>query len=104
MPVTKLALGLGAVCGLAGYLAVGRLGGSAGTWLAAWEAWVALHIAFSAAAHRVQRVRLRAQQGGEGAADAARMYEQQGGWLTAAMWLALGLALPLAAGTLPFRA
>lgn len=105
MPVTKLFVGLGLVCGLAGYLAVGRLGGHGGAWLAAWEAWVALHVAFSAAAHRMQRIQLRAAQGGGGAAaaGAARMYEDGGGWLPAAMWVLLGAALPLLAGTLPFR-
>lgn len=114
MPVSKLLLGLGLVCGLAGYLAVGRLGGAGGVWLAAWEAWVALHVAFAAAAHRVHRVSLRARQaapggaGGQGAAaaaaEASRMYDEGSGWLPAAMWLLLGLALPVAAGVLPFRA
>lgn len=103
MPVSKLFTGLGLVCGLAGFLAVGKLGGSRAVWLGAWEAWVALHIAFSAAAHRMQRVSLRAQQGGASAADTAAMYEPSSGWLQAAMWALLGVALPLAAGTLPFR-
>lgn len=110
MPVSKLFIGLGLVCGTAGFLAVGKLGGSRGVWLATWEAWVALHIAFSAAAHRMHRISLRVQQGipgGGGAAaavDAAgSMYDESGGWLSVAMWLLLGLVLPLLAGTLPFR-
>lgn len=107
MPVSKLFIGLGLICGAAGYAAVGRLGGSRPVWLAAWEAWVALHIAFSAAAHRMQRVSLRARQGAAAAAAAqdaaAAMYEEAGAWLPVAMWGLLGVALPLAAGTLPFR-
>lgn len=121
MPVTKLFLGLGLVCGLAGYLAVGKLGGRSPVWLAAWEAWVAAHVAFSAAAHRMQRISLRSAQqrggatgagGGTAAAGAAaaaaaagaELYEQGGGWLPMAMWVVLGVALPVLAGTLPFRA
>lgn len=104
MPVTKLFLGLGVVCGCAGYVAVGKLGGSRGVWLAAWQAWVALHVALSAAAHRMHRVGLRAERGGGGgAAEAGALYEPEGAWLHTAMWLLLGLALPLLAGTLPFR-
>ena len=114
MPFTKLFLGLGVACGLAGYLAVGKLGGRRPVWLAVWEAWVALHIAFSAAAHRMQRIGLRAAQQHAGAAhqrqqhqrqsDAASIYEESSGWLPVAMWVLLGVALPVAAGTLPFRA
>lgn len=114
MPLTKLFVGLGLICGLAGYLAVGKLGGARGAWLACWEAWVALHVAFSAAAHRMHRIHLRAAQSGPGggggtmaaaaAADAASsMYEDGSGWLALCMWALLGLALPLLAGTLPFR-
>lgn len=118
MPVSKLFIGLGLICGTAGYAAVGKLGGSRPVWLAAWEAWVALHIAFSAAAHRMQRISLRAGQkpvagpltaGGDAAATAsaveaaAGMYEDAGAWLPVAMWGLLGVALPLLAGILPFR-
>lgn len=111
MPVSKLFIGLGLICGAAGYAAVGKLGGSRPVWLAAWEAWVALHIAFSSAAHRMQRVSLRARQGAAGRAAAAgaapdaaaAMYEEAEAWLPVAMWGLLGVALPLAAGTLPFR-
>lgn len=94
------------MCGGAGYLAVGKLGGSRAAWLAAWEAWVALHIAFSASAHRMQRVSLRARQSGStgGGTDAAvGMYDVGGGWVPAAMWGLLGVALPVLAGVLPFR-
>ena len=115
MPVSKLFIGLGLICGTAGFVAMGKLGGSRATWLATWEAWVALHIALSSAAHRMQRMGLRAQgnrraAGAAGMAAAAAaadevgsMYEQQGGWLAAAMWVGLGLVLPVLAGTLPFR-
>ena len=117
MPVSKLFIGLGLLCGAAGYAAVGKLGGSRPVWLAAWEAWVALHIAFSAAAHRMQRISLRAGQrpaagalaaGGTAATAAAveaaaGMYEDAGAWLPLAMWGLLGVALPLVAGILPFR-
>lgn len=111
MPLSKLFVGLGLICGLAGYLAVGKLGGERGAWLACWEAWVALHVAFSAAAHRMHRIHLRVAQSGPGggaavaaaAAEAASMYEDGGGWLALCMWALLGLALPLLAGSLPFR-
>lgn len=108
MPVSKLFIGLGLVCGLSGWLAVGKLGGSRAAWLAVWEAWVALHIALSTAAHRLQRVgaRAAAQQAAAGVAAAAAagsMYERGHGWLPAAMWVGLGLVLPTLAGTLPFR-
>lgn len=117
MPVSKLFIGLGLICGAAGYVAVGKLGGSRPVWLAAWQSWVTLHIAFSAAAHRMQRISLRASQrpmagslaaGGAAASAAAveaaaGMYEEAGGWLPVAMWGLLGVALPLLAGTLPFR-
>ncbi|KAI3426217.1 hypothetical protein D9Q98_008593 [Chlorella vulgaris] len=100
MPVTKLFVGLGMICGLAGWLAVGKLGGSRGMWLATWEAWVVLHIAFSAAAHRMQRVRLQSESGWQ---DAGAMYDPDTAWLPATMWVLLGLVLPIAAGMLPFR-
>ena len=100
MPVTKLFVGLGLVCGLPGYLAVGKLGGNRGVWLAAWEAWVTLHIAFSTAAYRMKCISLQASQG---AAGAVRMHEDSSGWLEAAMWGLLGLGLPILAGTLPFQ-
>ncbi|KAL4448496.1 hypothetical protein ABPG75_005715 [Micractinium tetrahymenae] len=108
MPVSKLFIGLGLVCGLSGWLAVGKLGGSRAAWLAAWEAWVVLHIALSAAAHRLQCVgaRAAAQQaaaGARAAAAAGSMYDGGHGWLPAAMWVGLGLVLPALAGTLPFR-
>ena len=99
-PLTRLVLGLGGACGAAGYLAVSKFGGDAAVWLAAWEAWVALHIAFSAAAHGVVRARIRAARAG---GDAGEIYAGGHGGLTAAMWLLLGLGLPLLAGTLPFR-
>ena len=99
MPVTKLFVGLGLICGLPGYLAVGKLGGNRGVWLAAWEAWVTLHIAFSTAAYRMKRIGVQASQG---AAGAAWVHGDGSGWLEAAMWLLLGLALPVLAGTLPF--
>jgi hypothetical protein len=44
-PLRTLAIGLGGVCGLAGWVAVGQLGGRPGVWLLAWEAWLALHVA-----------------------------------------------------------
>ena len=100
LPVTRLALGLGLACGGAGYIAVGRLGGDAPLWLAAWEAWVASHLVFSAAAHRLNRVVIEQQQAG---GKAGSIYDARGGWLPAAMWAVLGLALPLTAGVLPFR-
>ena len=102
MPVTKLFVGLGLVCGLPGYLAVGKLGGNRTVWLAAWEAWVALHIAFSTAAYRLKGISSKASSR-QCAAGAARVHESSSGRLEAAMWVLLGLALPVLAGTLPFR-
>ena len=99
-PLTRLLLGLGGACGAAGYLAVSKFGGDGAVWLAAWEAWVLLHIAFSAAAHRVVRSGIRAAQAG---GDLGEMYGGGHGGLAGAMWLLLGLAVPLLAGTLPFR-
>ena len=119
MPFTKLFGGLGLACGLAGYAAVGKLGGSQATWVATWEAWVALHIAFSAAAHRLNRSGLRAgvqhavvvagtaaaaldATGGGGTWPTA--YESSGsGWLPVVMWVLLGLVVPVLCGTLTFR-
>lgn len=99
MPVAKLVAGLGVVCGTAGYAAVGRIGGDPGTWLGLWIVWTALHIAASAAAHRIcRRATLAAQQGGGPGA----VYEAQLGWLPAAMWVGLGLVLPCLTATLPF--
>jgi hypothetical protein len=102
MPVTKLFVGLGLICGLPGYLAVGKLGGNRNVWLAAWEAWVTLHIAFSTAAYRLKGISSKASSR-QCTAGAARMHENSSGWLEAAMWVLLGLALPVLAGTLPFR-
>ncbi|CAL8468718.1 g8258 [Coccomyxa elongata] len=42
-PLRKLALGLGAGCGLAGYFVIDRLHGDWQRWLLGWEMWVALH-------------------------------------------------------------
>ena len=78
-------------------IAVGQVGANPYVWLACWEAWVALHLLFSAAAHRVCR-------GVQAAGDGAHMYEQRHGWLPAAMWALLGVALPLVTGVLPFHA
>jgi hypothetical protein len=103
MPVARLAVGLGVVCGAAGYAAVGRLGGDPGVWLLLWGAWTAAHVAASAAAHRVCRRSLAAAAaaaGGGGRAEA--MFEEGLGWLPAAMWAGLGVALPVLTATLPF--
>lgn len=43
-PLVRIALGLGCGAGAAGYLAVARMGGDAPAWLAAWEAWLSLHL------------------------------------------------------------
>ncbi|KAK9914760.1 hypothetical protein WJX75_000214 [Coccomyxa subellipsoidea] len=43
-PLRKLALGLGAGCGLAGCFVIHRLHGDSRRWLLGWEAWVALHL------------------------------------------------------------
>ena len=125
MPFTKLFGGLGLACGLAGYAAVGKLGGSQATWVATWEAWVALHIAFSVAAHRLNRASLRASAqhaapvvgtasvalpldavgcGAGGGGTWPTAYESSGsGWLPIVMWLLLGLVVPVLCGTLTFR-
>lgn len=112
MPFTRLLAGLGLACGLAGWVVVGRLGGSRSAWLAVWEAWVAAQLGFAAAAHRVFRVAAAraagpgAAGGGSGtdaaAAAAADMYERSFAWLHALMWALVGVALPLLAGWLPF--
>jgi hypothetical protein len=43
-PLLRLGVGLGCVCGFCGWVAVGRLGGDAATWLALWEAWVGVQV------------------------------------------------------------
>ena len=43
-PLVRIALGLGGGAGAAGFFAVSRVGGDAAAWLAAWEAWLALHV------------------------------------------------------------
>ena len=97
--MTKLFVGLGLICGLAGYLAVGKLGGSRTVWLVGWETLVVMHIAFSAAAHYMQGISVKAT-----GADVASMYGKSSNErLTAAMWLVLGLVLPYLIGTLTFR-
>lgn len=100
LPFTKLLVGLGLVCGAAGGMAVGKLGGSSMVWLAIWEGWVVMHVAFSAAAHGLNRIAL--QQAGSSGTPASIYEQPRGVWLPAAMWVVLGLAAPLAAGVLPF--
>ena len=118
LPFTRLLAGLGLGCGLAGYVAVGKLGGDSLLWLGVWEVWVALQVAFAAAAHRIFRVTARtaavpagaaagsavSQAAAESAAIAAHdIYERSFGRLYAVMWITLGVMLPVAAGWLPFR-
>jgi hypothetical protein len=104
VPFTRLLIVLGLGCGTAGYFAVGKLGGDRQLWLVVWEAWVALQVAFAVVAHRIFRISARAREGGGAAALAAAddMYERSFGWLYAVMWALVGVALPVAAGWLPF--
>lgn len=45
MPLNRLVLGLGVVCGGAGFVAVGKIGGDRKTWLLMWWAWIAVLVA-----------------------------------------------------------
>jgi hypothetical protein len=103
MPVARQALGLGGVCAWAGAAAVRRLGGDAALWFWLWELWVLCHIVLAAVAHRVcgRAVRAAAARGGRAGAPGA-LFEPPPPALAAVMWALLGLALPAAAGSLPF--
>lgn len=101
MPFFKLAVGLGLFCGTAGYAAIGRVGGDAFVWLLLWELWTFLHVVMSAAAHRTCLAAVRAASK-RADVDPEALFESDGGWLLAVMWIVLGFCLPALAAVLPF--
>ena len=95
-PLTRLVLGLGAAGGIAGALGVRALGGDVRVWSVLWAAWISAH-----AVAAVARPRAAARA----AARAARRGRSEVGRITPsvlALYTLLAVALPLAAGGLPF--
>ncbi|KAG7670930.1 hypothetical protein Ndes2437A_g04564 [Nannochloris sp. 'desiccata'] len=131
MPIAKLFIGLGLVCGTAGHVAISKVGGDGRTWFVLWQFWTLLHVIMSTTAFRMcQRdvtVALH-QIGAEGSAvSAEKIYRlhtgglnvgigigigggaSEGGtkkvlWIAAGMWLLSGVVLPYLMATVPFIA
>jgi hypothetical protein len=125
LPVAKVFIGLGLVCGTAGHVAVSKIGGDGWTWFLLWQFWTLLHVIMSTTAFRMcQRdVAVALQQiGVDGSAVSAEKFFQlhTGGlnvgvggngslggsskvaWIAAGLWLLSGVVLPILIATLPF--
>jgi len=102
MPFPKLVVGLGLVCGFAGYVAVDRLGGNAVLWFWLWELWAMLHIIMSAMAHKACHFNLKTASGTVDSAPEALFESQDALHQKLLMWIVLGFGLPIVAAALPF--
>ena len=102
-PLVRIGLGLGAGAGGAGYFAVGRVGGDAAAWLAAWEAWLALHLLAAWAAPSALAWLQSAGAPRAGAARAPAGWGAAGAAGLLAYHVVMALVLPVLVGAAPFR-
>ena len=81
LPMQKLFIGFGVLCGAAGSFAVGRIDGQPWLWLILWEIWTGSHLVLAMFAHRL-----------------CESVEEEKGWRgvarTLLTWIGLGFILP----------
>ncbi len=97
MPLLKLLIGLGVLCGLAGSVAVSRLGGVAVRWWLAWEALIGAHLLCIWQEQRLHQL-LSSRLGGHDSTPARMLMELK----MPAFLCVLAVCLPMCVGVLPF--
>jgi hypothetical protein len=121
MPIAKIFIGLGLVCGAAGHVAISKVGGDGWTWFILWQFWTVVHVILSTTAFRMCQRDVAAalqQIGAQGTAASAenifRLHTgdlavggDRGGsntvqWIAAGLWMLSGIVLPALMATVPF--
>jgi len=126
MPVAKVFIGLGLVCGTAGHVAISKVGGDGWTWFILWQFWTMLHVIMSTTAFRIcqrdvaialQQMRVEGSavsaekiflmhtgslNGGISGGDGRGSGTSKVAWIATGLWLLSGIVLPALMATLPF--
>ena len=97
MPLLKLLIGLGVVCGLAGSVAVSRLGGVAARWWLSWEAFIGTHLLCIWQEQRLHHLLSLSLEGHDGMPTRMLMELKMPAFLCV-----LAVLLPMCVGVLPF--